>query len=252
MNIMGCPVGDMPDEVFKQIVAGGLSKIKEAGALLVGGHTVEDKELKYGLSVTGIVHPDRIFLNSGAQPGDVLLLTKPLGTGILSTAVKGDLAGQHVEQDIVTVMAFLNKQPIECLTDSIRKGVHSVTDITGFGLLGHLHEVAAASQVALTVDSRAMPLLPGVIDFADMGIIPEGAYTNRNFYSKWVSSSLPEMDSLEIAGYDPQTSGGLLFAMTSQSAALLQKRLKEVGYPFDCPIIGKVTGDKQAGTIVLH
>ncbi len=252
MNIMGCPVGEMADEVFREIVEGGLDKIKEAGALLVGGHTIEDKELKYGLSVTGIVHPEQIFLNSGARPGDVLMLTKPLGTGILSTAVKGEIAGEGTEKQIVEVMAFLNKQPIDVMTENIRSGVHAVTDITGFGLLGHLHETAVASGVSLVIDSSSLPIMPGVIEFANMGIVPEGAYTNRKFYHKWIDSSLPEMDSLEIAGYDPQTSGGLLFSLSEKSAEKLQRALKEVDYPFECPVIGRVVSKDNPGRIILR
>ncbi len=249
MNILACPVGEMEDDVFRRVIEGGLSKVKEAGALLVGGHSVEDKELKFGLSVTGIVHPDEVFLNSGARPGDVLLLTKPLGTGILSTALKGEVAGSGTEGQLVEIMALLNKLPIDCMSAEIRQGVHAVTDITGFGLLGHLREVADASSVCLYIDSAQLPILPGVIDFADMGIIPEGAYNNKKFYSQWVDSSLPEMASLELVGDDPQTSGGLLLSLTPESAEKLQEEMAQNRYPFEPVVIGRVEAGGQPGRI---
>ena len=141
MNILACPVKTMAESVFRQVVEGGLAKSREAGALLVGGHSIEDDELKYGLSVTGLVHPERVLLNSGARPGDVLLLTKPLGTGILSTAIKGGLAGGDTAGALVELMATLNRLPIALLDEdeALRAGVHGCTDITGFGLVGHLH-----------------------------------------------------------------------------------------------------------------
>lgn len=226
MNILACPVKTMDNQVFREVIEGGLVKVKEAGALLVGGHSIEDTELKYGLSVTGTVHPDHILLNSGAQVGDVLVLTKPLGTGILSTALKGGLADAQTEQLLVEVMATLNRLPAEivCREDfagNPQLAAHACTDITGFGLLGHLHEMAEASDTAIRVHGDQLPVLAGVLDFADMGIIPEGAYTNQKFYRQWLSSSLAEEHPLEILGFDPQTSGGLLFSLPPAGAELL-------------------------------
>ncbi len=242
MNILACPAKSMDSSVFRQVVEGGLAKIREAGALLVGGHSIEDQELKYGLSVTGLVHPDRVLLNGGARAGDVLLLTKPLGTGILSTAIKGGLAGAEMQRQLVELMATLNRMPMEILNENegMRGGVHGCTDITGFGLFGHLHEMAEASGVSIHVDKAELPILPEVRDFADMGIIPEGAYRNRSFYSQWVRSGLPEMDSLEMIGYDPQTSGGLLLAMERDVAEQLCAMLGHRGYVPECRIIGEV------------
>jgi selenide,water dikinase len=232
MNILACPVKKMDNEVFRKVIEGGLVKIKEAGALLVGGHSIEDDELKYGLSVTGTVHPDRILLNSGARPGDVLVLTKPLGTGILSTALKGGLADQETEQMMVDVMATLNRLPAEVVGRKDFAGNPSLaargcTDITGFGLLGHLHEMAAASGVSMQIHVDALPVLSRVLDFVDMGIIPEGAYTNRKYYEQWITSDLDESDPLDILGFDPQTSGGLLFSMPSAGAGQLLAELTE-------------------------
>lgn len=242
MNILCCPVKTMESAMFRRVVEGGLAMIREAGALLVGGHSIEDPELKYGLAVTGLVHPDRVLLNSGAQAGNVLLLTKPLGTGILATALKGGLAGEEAEGRMVALMATLNRMPMEILNgdQGLRAGVNGCTDITGFGLFGHLHEMAEASGVSIHIDQNQLPLVSGARDFADMGIIPEGAYRNRTHYRQWVRSSLPEMDTLEMIGYDPQTSGGLLLALNAETAAELLAALRQQGYGPECRIIGDV------------
>ena len=253
MNILACPVKTMAQEVFRQVVEGGLAKIKEAGALLVGGHSIEDAELKYGLSVTGLVHPDRILRNSGALPGDVLVLTKPLGTGILSTAIKGGLATAAMTSALVDLLATLNRLPIEIITqnEQLRSKVHGCTDITGFGLAGHLHELAEASGVSIHVAMNTLPVLPQALDFAGMGIIPEGAYRNKSYYNPWVRSALTELDSLEMLAYDPQTSGGLLLAMERDAAEQLLQQLRQVGYaPKNC-IIGEV-GVGNPGLVFLH
>ncbi|BCO10259.1 hypothetical protein GF1_26350 [Desulfolithobacter dissulfuricans] len=213
MNILACPVKTMPETVFRQVVEGGLEKIREAGALLVGGHSIEDTELKYGLSVTGLVHPDRVLKNSGARPDDVLVLTKPLGTGILSTAIKGGLGESGLEKRIIEVMATLNRLPAEILQrpefiDDPSLRPHACTDITGFGLIGHLHEMAQASRVSIHIHTETLPILPETLAFADMGIIPEGAHTNRKFYLSQVNGACEPASSLELICCDPQTSGG--------------------------------------------
>ncbi len=234
MNILACPVKKMDNQVFRQVIEGGLVKIKEAGALLVGGHSIEDDELKYGLSVTGTVHPDHILLNSGALPGDVLVLTKPIGTGILSTALKGGLLEEGIEEQIVTVMATLNRLPAEIVgqedfADDPALAAHGCTDITGFGLFGHLHEMAEASGVSMRLQAAELPVLAGTMDAANMGMIPEGAYTNQKFYQQWVSCTLEESDPLIMVGYDPQTSGGLLFSMPTAGAERLLAELAARG-----------------------
>lgn len=252
MNILACPIKTMDQEVFRRVIEGGLEKIREAGALLVGGHSIEDTELKYGLSVTGLVHPEQVLVNGGARPGDVLLLTKPLGTGILSTAIKGGLIAADAERQLVKLLATLNRLPMELLNEdtTLRAGVHGCTDITGFGLFGHLHEMAEASGVSIHVQAGQLPIFLNARDLADMGIIPEGAYRNRNHYRQWVRSALAEMDSLELIGYDPQTSGGLLLALAPDTADQLLVRLVQSGYGPQCAIIGEVRAN-DPGLIIL-
>jgi len=253
MNILACPIKTMEAEVFREVIKGGLSKIEEAGALLVGGHSVEDTELKYGLSVTGVVHPDRVLLNSGAKPGDRLLLTKPLGTGILSTAIKGNLADAETEEQITQIMATLNRAPADAINTVRDSGypVHACTDITGFGLLGHLHEMTVASEVSARLVKEQIPLIPGCIDFINMGIIPVGAHTNSSFYSKWLRNSAQDGDPVEMAIADPQTSGGLLIAAPPETSEILLKKLEQSDYPFSCVDIGEIVkGDSGAVTLL--
>ncbi len=242
MNILACPVDSMDMDIFREVIRGGLSKVEEAGALLVGGHSVEDNELKYGLSVTGTVHPDHVLLNSGAKIGDHLLLTKPLGTGILSTAIKGELAGSTTEDEISQIMATLNRLPAKAMSTLRATGhpIHACTDITGFGLLGHLHEMTSASKVCARIYRNKLPAIAGCEDFINMGIIPEGAYTNRNFYSKWLINAGEQNDALEMLLVDPQTSGGLLIAAPERSIELLQNTIAELQYPYTCSDIGEI------------
>jgi selenide,water dikinase len=242
MNILACPAKSMDPSVFRRVLEGGLTVIREAGALLVGGHSVEDAELKYGLSVTGLIHPQRVLRNGGARPGDVLVLTKPLGTGILSTAIKGGLTGAATERQLVALLTTLNRLPMEIIDsdEALQSGAHGCTDISGFGLFGHAHEMAAASGASMRLDRQALPILPEALGFAGMGIIPEGTYRNRNHYRQWVRSGLPEMDALEMLGYDPQTSGGLLLAMARDAAMRLQDKLHQRGYLPECRVIGEV------------
>ena len=247
MNLVGFPIKEMDRSILQDILRGGLDKIKEAGALLVGGHSIEDSELKYGLSITGVVHPSRVILNSGAQVGDRLLLTKPLGTGILSTALKGGAAAKGTEAMITTVMATLNREAAQ-LMQTI--GPHACTDITGFGLVGHLYEMALASGVAIRIDSRAVPVLPETLHFASMGIIPEGAHKNKAFYGQYMKSSLEEMDPLEMVLLDPQTSGGLLIAASADGVNSIADRLGKRNYPLDFGIIGEVIAGPP-GTIEI-
>lgn len=247
MNILACPIKTMDADIFRQVIRGGLSKVEEAGALLVGGHSVEDNELKYGLSVTGVVHPDRVLLNSGARPGDRLLLTKPLGTGILSTAIKGNLAGSEVEKQITEIMATLNRLPAEAINSARDSGhqVHACTDITGFGLLGHLHEMTVASGVSARIYSEQIPLIPGCLDFVAMGIIPEGTYTNRKFYAQWLKNVSGGDDTMEMVLADPQTSGGLLIAAPPETVKAILDEIKELAYPLACSDIGEIVAGKE-------
>lgn len=252
MNILACPVKTMDISVFREVIRGGLDKVQEAGALLVGGHSIEDAELKYGLSVTGVVHPDQVLLNSGARPGDRLILTKPLGIGILSTAIKGNLAGPEVEARIVAVMATLNRLAAEVMQKVRGRGaeVHACTDITGFGLLGHLSEMLLASGVAARIYGAQVPVLDGVRDFVDMGIIPEGAHVNLKHYAKALALRQPEHDSLELILADPQTSGGLLIAASPEAAATILQEMRARGYSLACAEIGEIV-DGTPGQIAL-
>lgn len=236
MNLVGFPIASMDKNILKDILRGGLAVMNEADTLLVGGHSIEDDELKYGLSVTGTVHPDHVLLNSGARIGDQLLLTKPIGTGILATALKGGLADQEVEARMTTCMATLNKTASEAMMGL----AHGCTDITGFGLLGHLHEMAMGSQTSIQLQASALPLLDQTADFANMGMIPEGAHKNLKFYQQWLHSSLPTGDVFNLILADPQTSGGLLIAAAPPAMAQIQSSLAASTYPYSGVIIGEI------------
>ncbi len=235
LNI-ACFPSCLPIEILGEILRGGGEKVKEAGALLVGGHTVEDNEPKYGLSVMGLVHPEKVVSNAGARVGDVLILTKPLGIGILNTAVKGDLASQEAYQKNVEVMAYLNKDACQAM---LKVGVSGCTDITGFGFLGHAAEMAEASGVTLEIDSESIPVIEESVEFAMMGIIPGGAYRNREYLKDKVLVKEHLNQGMEDILYDPQTSGGLLIAVPE---ALSGKILEELGKVNRTPyaVIGRV------------
>jgi len=227
MNIVCYPSKTVPQEVLQAILAGGLDKIHEAGALLVGGHSVDDTELKYGLSVTGIVHPEKVLTNAGAQVGDALVLTKPLGTGIVATAMKGRLASPEAEAAAIQVMRALNRLPPACLE---QLSIHALTDITGFGLFGHALEMAVASQVELTIFAQKVPILEAAREYALMGLVPAGSFANRNFCEKSLSLA-PEIDPILIDILsDAQTNGGLLLALPPAQAPLLVKIFHEEGF----------------------
>jgi selenide,water dikinase len=236
MNIVCFPIGKMDKSILKEILRGGLEKIHEAGAVLAGGHSVDDLELKYGPSVTGVVSPDRVWTNAGAKPGDSLILTKPLGTGILATAIKAGLLAAEGERRVIEVMATLNRQAAEVMANFT---VHACTDITGFGLLGHALEMAQGSKVTLAIEAKQVPVLPEVIDLAGMGLIPAGSYVNRNF----CASSVREVGTvdrlyLDIVA-DAQTSGGLLLAVPAAEAPRAVVALRAAGVA-EATIIGTV------------
>lgn len=223
MNIL-CYPEDLPSDVVRAILQGGYEKVIEAGAIIAGGHSIKDHEPKYGLSVTGFAHPDRILTNSGARVGDLLLLTKPLGTGILNTAMKAGLVRPETERATVETMAQLNKRAFELLRSF---PVNGCTDVTGFGLLGHAFEMAEGSKVSIELFADAMPLLPEANEMARMGIIPAGAYSNRTYLEGKVAASdrIP-LDLLDVL-YDPQTSGGLLIALPEADALRLLAVLRD-------------------------
>jgi selenide, water dikinase len=194
-------------KILKEIIRGGADKIREAGVSLLGGHSVDDEEIKYGLSVTGIVHPDKIMLNEGALPGDLLILTKPLGTGILSTAIKGKELKEETLVNLVSVMARLNKKASEAM---LSVTAHAATDVTGFGLVGHLKEMIKET-LGVEIYREKLPYFREAIEFASTGFLPGGLYRNRDFFRGHVVSS--REDFFYDIIFDPQTSGGLLIAL---------------------------------------
>jgi selenide,water dikinase len=229
LAIAGFPE-DLPAATISAILQGGADKVAEAGAVVAGGHTVIDKEPKYGLCVTGLVHPDHITAKARAQPGDVLLLTKPLGTGVITTAHKrGVVAEQHL-QAAIDSMVKLNRRAAELATSV---GLHSATDITGYGLLGHADELARNSGVALQIMLEQVPLLPGAHEYARQGIFPGGLGRNRDYLLGVESVRLaPELEEARAQLlFDPQTSGGLLFALPEQAATSLIERFVTAGEP---------------------
>ncbi|MBN1862083.1 MAG: selenide, water dikinase SelD [Dehalococcoidales bacterium] len=236
MNVVCFPVKSMDISVLKEILRGGVDKILEAGALLVGGHSIEDDELKYGLSVTGTVHPKRLLTNAGARAGDRLILTKPLGTGIISTAIKAEMAGEAAAARIAESMATLNKEAAELMQEI---GIHAVTDITGFGLIGHTAQMADNSRVGITIFSDAVPVFPEVADFAEQGLCPGGLYRNREFYSPSVIIGDKVPAHIQDILFDPQTSGGLLISLATTKARRLLDKLNQAG--INAAIVGEVT-----------
>ena len=246
MNIVCFPTKKMDLSYLKEILRGGLDKIHEAGAVLIGGHSVEDDEIKYGLAVTGIIDPKKVLTNAGAQPGDAIVLTKPIGTGILATALKGKLISEDDMFEATEWMATLNKTASEIARNFT---IHGCTDVTGFGLLGHLLEMAMASQVIIELRASSVPILPRAYDLASMGIIPAGSYANRNFCSHQLEIN-PSVDPVLIDLLtDPQTSGGLLLSLPQSEASELVANLKSKGLTTSA-IIGYVL-DKGRGKILV-
>ena len=221
MNIVCYPCS-LGMEALREILRGGAEKVWESGALLVGGHSVDDREPKYGLSVTGIVHPDRVVLNRGALPGDAIVLTKPLGTGIVSTALMADLADSQAQRRLYQVMSALNDKASQAM---LEVGAHACTDITGFGFLGHLMEMAEASGVSLEVHAGQIPVIEGALEYAQMGLIPGGLRRNQDFLAGKVVATDVDQSVLEVM-FDPQTSGGLLIAVAPDRADDLVGRLR--------------------------
>jgi selenide,water dikinase len=246
LNVVCFPAKQMAVDVLQRILQGGLAKIHEAGAVLVGGHSVDDEEIKYGLSVTGIVHPDRVVTNGGAKPHDLLVLTKPLGTGIIATALKGEMASQDAVDKMTQTMTALNRRPSELMQEI---GCHACTDVTGFGLLGHALEMARASRVGIVIHASTVPLLDGAMEYASMGLVPGGTGANREFVSCRVDleGDLPSV-SLDLL-YDPQTSGGLLISLPPEKAKNLVKRLKREGW-VSAAVIGEIVETPEGRVVV--
>ena len=247
MNIAAFPAQEVPLDIFAAMLQGGLEKIAEAGAVLAGGHTLEDAEIKYGLSVTGYVDPDAVASNAGLRPGDVLVLTKPLGTGVLATAIKAQWeGGDKAEADLYRWATHLNANAAEVLRAMKLK---AATDITGFGLGGHLLEMARGSGVAVEVDTASLPFIDNVEDFASDGLIPAGTYANRK-HCACRTFVTPGVDSLRATlVFDAQTSGGLVLAVPSERVDEALERLAALGEP-GWPV-GRVLPFKDGGQLVL-
>lgn len=220
---------NLPPEILQDILRGAGDKVAEAGAVLAGGHTMDDKEPKFGLCVTGTVHPDRVVTKSRAQAGDILVLTKPLGVGVITTALKQGLAdAAHVDAATASMLR-LNQAAARAMQ---AVGVHAATDITGFGLLGHAYEMAANSGVGLRFRLEALPFLPGAHEYAAQWVFPGGAYNNERFYAPHISFAAGIPDETQMLLYDPETSGGLLIAVASDRLAALEAELRKVHQPY--------------------
>ena len=241
MNLL-CVPNCLPKEDVRAILEGGHSKAVEAGCVIAGGHTIQDNEPKYGLCVTGFVHPERILKNVGAQPGDVLVLTKPIGSGVLTTALKADLISASSRDAVYAHMATLNK----AAGDAVRQvsDVHACTDITGFGLLGHSFEMAEGSGVTIRLHGKALPLMDEALDMAGMGIIPSGAYRNMDYVKPHLAVLPSAQQALLDLAADPQTSGGLLVALPREQAERLLSLLRPFA-PWSA-IVGEVSARKAS------
>lgn len=226
LNIAAFPSG-LDTEILRKILKGGADKVREAGAVLAGGHTIRDKTPKYGLSVTGFVHPRRIWKNCGARPGDCLVLTKPLGVGVTNTAVKAGMASEKAGEKVRKVMTALNRYARDAAAEY---SVNACTDITGFGLLGHLLEMARGSGVAFRIRSSSIPVLEEAKEYASMGLVPVGAYRNREFAGPHARMYGVE-EWMQDLLFDPQTSGGLCFSLPEEQAGRLCQKLSESGIP---------------------
>ena len=221
LNIMAIPA-DMPKEAVHDLLRGGYDKVYEAGALITGGHSILDEEPKYGLAVTGFVHPDKVLTNSGAKPGDVLLFTKPIGIGVITTAAKADMASQESIEFAQMLMTTLNKSARDAM---VRYRVHACTDVTGFGMLGHTFEMAQGSDVEIELHVDQIDFIPEALELARIGILPEGMYRNRTFAEAGVDAGETELCKQDLL-YDPQTAGGLLMAVDPADADALLEELE--------------------------
>jgi len=236
MNLVAFPLQKLGGEVLREVLSGGIEKLKESGTVLLGGHSIEDDEFKYGLSVTGFVHPRKILANQGLKDGDCLILTKPLGTGILNTAVKGGLASLATIEMAVRIMAMLNKYAAEVMSHF---PITACTDVTGFGLLGHLAEMISGTGSRVMIQSDLVPILPETVEFASMGFVPSGAHRNRAFRKDMVNLKAGVSPVMRDILFDPQTSGGLLMGCPEGEAQSLVTRLIDNGVE-GAAIIGQV------------
>jgi selenide,water dikinase len=246
MSFVGFPTGNIEIEVLRLIMAGALSKLDEAGCALVGGHSVKDAEIKFGLSVTGVIDPKKILTKGGGKPGDRLILTKPLGTGILTTALKGGLLDEPAIERVIGQMTALNKAAAEVM---VELGAHAATDITGFGLIGHAAEMVTLGGVGFKISWGKIPLMDGVRRWAKAGLVPGGASANREYRENLLDVETTLEDWMLDVLFDPQTSGGLLIAAPEAVADDMVKQIRSRGFP-EAGIIGEVVAEPK-GRIIL-
>ena len=223
-------------EILGEILRGGADKVKEAGAVLAGGHSVQDDEPKYGLSVTGLVHPDRVYKNSGCRPGDILILTKQIGSGVVNTAVKAQMASEEAALESARVMASLNRKAGEA---AAAHTIHACTDVTGFGLLGHCAEMADASKAVIELGAGGIAFMQNAEEYAGMGLIPGGAYRNQEHVSGLLDAGDVEEVYVDLLS-DPQTSGGLLFAVPEDEAERMLQAFEQADLGTKVSVVGRV------------
>ncbi len=236
LNIVCWPQSGLPHDMLAEVLRGGSDKAREAGVVVVGGHSVADEEVKFGMAVTGVIDPRRIVRNVGARPGDALLLTKPLGTGVLMTAFKRDALGEEHYTSAVNSMKRLNAEAAAVM---LKHDAHAATDITGFGLMGHAFKIADGSGVTIVFEESDLPLLQGALDNVRAGMIPGGGKRNREFYGPHVKISEEVSDEMIELAFDPQTSGGLLVAVPEAESIAMLADLHEAGCA-DAAIVGRV------------
>ncbi len=242
LNIVGFPIKKLAPSILTEILKGAADKVDEAGAVTAGGHSIDDQEPKFGLSVTGLVHPDKILMNVGAKPGDAIVLTKPIGVGIQTTAIKPEKLTAEQLQRVTETMAELNKTAAEELAGL---SPNAVTDVTGFGLLGHAYEMATGSNVSIQIDYNSVPVLPGTLELAEQGFIPGGSKANH----RWISEAVRYENISELEQYilcDAVTSGGLLISLPDHEAKEYQSRMSDKGKT--ASIVGHV---KEKGSFAI-
>ena len=247
MNIVCFPIKKMDINVLREILRGGLDKMREAGVVLVGGHSVDDDELKYGLSVTGVIHPQKVVMNNGAKPGDKLILTKKLGTGVISTGIKAGEVNKNTIKKVTKSMTTLNKMASEVM---ISVGVHACTDVTGFGFLGHAAEMLTDTDFGMVIKSSGVPFFPETKGLVEGGFLPGGLSRNRDFRKGMVEFNKDVPQYMRDILFDPQTSGGLLMAVAKTKASSLIDALREAGVS-DAAIVGEVV-KKPRGKIIVR
>lgn len=246
LNLVGYPVKTLPMSALGEILRGGANKVVEAGAVLLGGHSIEDHEPKYGLTVAGLVHPEQVVSKGGAQPGNALILTKPLGLGIITTGIDRRLVSAETAQEAIEWMLKLNREASEAMQ---QMGVRAATDVTGFGLLGHLHEMVTASSTGACLLLNQIPVLPATWELVKRDCVPDGSHNNHRYLAEFVDYSPPVTSEAELVLCDAQTSGGLLIAVASERADSLLAALAQT--PTPGTLIGKVVTEPRGRISVI-